>query len=114
MSSSGPVGRIMSYRVRWIEILCRIGQTRNAWRIVEKKSFGKSLLKKTERDEWFNVRQIVVTFREQRWMDESLVSFMIMSFAAYSVRIRWTTLVHSPSIRCVEICTDYYRALPVQ
>lgn len=70
--------------------------------------------KKTEREEWFNVRQIVVRFQEQRWMDESLVSFTIMSFAAYAIRIPCPTLVHSPSIRRVEISTDYYSALSVQ
>jgi hypothetical protein len=70
--------------------------------------------KKTESGEWFSVRRIVVRFREDRWMDVFLVSFMIMSFAACATRNPWPTLVHSPSICGVEICTDYYSALSVQ
>ena len=106
-SSNGPVGWIISCRIRWIESLCRMGRTRNACRIVERKPFGKSVFikKNTESNEWFKVRQIVVRFREDRWMEVSLVSFMIMSFAAYANRIPWHTLVHRPSIRSVEICS---------
>ena len=88
-----------------------MGQTRNACRIVERKGV---FMKKTESDEWFNVRQIGVRSREDRWMELSLVSFMTMSFASYATRIPWPTLVHSLSIRGVEMCTDYYSTLSVQ
>jgi hypothetical protein len=70
----------------------------------------KRVIKKTERDELLNARQIVFRFGEDRWMEVSLVSCMIMSFAAYAIRIAWRTLLHSASIRSLEIYTDYYSA----
>jgi hypothetical protein len=86
-----------------------MGQTRNACRIVLRKYFSKNvyITKKEESDEWFNVRQIP----KDRLMEISLISFMIMSFAAYATRIPWPTLVHSASIRRVEIC-DYTLRFP--
>jgi hypothetical protein len=85
-----------------------MGQTRNGVEIFREMLVYKKKKKekKKENDEWFNVRQIVVRFREDRWMEVSLVYFMIIIFAAYATRIPWPTLVHSPLIRGVEICTD--------